>query len=240
LALQIWPKLPTSTKPERITHRALTSHAIPRQISRAKFRITPCLLCSYSWFYVVLNIAALLAAPAVDLMRTYVGGSCIEVKAFALPCFSAYRAIIFSVSFPPFFALAFATRLRCQIKFGLLQGFVATAVNFGLSLWMPLSKEVAMGKGKCLQISVSLHRHPSTSNLSCSTVHNATRRLTHRAALSLIFPPGPSNDAKKPPSPWTNVKSVLGSPVFWKFFAFVLFLTGVRLIYRHMDATFPK
>ena len=109
-----------------------------------------CPPCRYSWFYVVLNVAALVGAPAVDLMRTYIGGSCVEIKAFAVPCFSAYRAIIFSVSFPPFFTLTSATRLWCQINFGWLQGFVATAVNFGLSLWMPLTKEVAMGKGKPL------------------------------------------------------------------------------------------
>jgi hypothetical protein len=30
----------------------------------------------------------------------------------------------------------------------LLQGFLATAVNFALSMWMPLSKEVSMGKGE--------------------------------------------------------------------------------------------
>jgi MFS family permease len=78
---------------------------------------------AYSWFYVVLNVAALLAAPAVDLMRRYVGGACVEVAAFSVPCFSAYRAIV-------------------------LTGFFATAINFVLSMLLPLTKEVAMGKGK--------------------------------------------------------------------------------------------
>ena len=52
---------------------------------------------------------------------------------------------------------------------------------------------------------------------------------------------GPSSkDSHELPSPLANIKNVLRNVVFWKFFVFVLLLTGVRLIYRHMDATFPK
>ena len=85
-----------------------------------------------------------------------------------------------------------------------------------------------MGKG-----TQPSHRLPNCSHVS-------PRHLQPLPAVLVTDRPGPSNDSRAPSSPLANVKTVLKNPVFWKFFAFVLCLTGVRLIYRHMDATFPK
>jgi hypothetical protein len=50
--------------------------------------------------------------------------------------------------FPAFFAARDSSQSLCIIHCVVLQGFIATVVNFALSLWMPLTKEVAMGKGE--------------------------------------------------------------------------------------------
>lgn len=45
---------------------------------------------------------------------------------------------------------------------------------------------------------------------------------------------------KKSSSFLDSYKTVLGSRRFWKFFSFIVILIGVRVIFRHLDATFPK
>lgn len=41
-------------------------------------------------------------------------------------------------------------------------------------------------------------------------------------------------------NPWEIFKEVASSGRFWRFVVLIALLVGVRLIYRHMDATFPK
>merc|ERR1719217_2033723 len=40
--------------------------------------------------------------------------------------------------------------------------------------------------------------------------------------------------------PGSIIHEVTSSPAFWRFFLLVVVLLGVRIIYRHLDATFPK
>merc|ERR1719463_439607 len=40
--------------------------------------------------------------------------------------------------------------------------------------------------------------------------------------------------------PGSIIHEVTASPAFWRFFLLVVLLLGVRIIYRHLDATFPK
>merc|ERR1719502_1317692 len=40
--------------------------------------------------------------------------------------------------------------------------------------------------------------------------------------------------------PGSIIHEVTSSPAFWRFFLLVVLLLGVRIIYRHLDATFPK
>eukprot|EP00164_Ancoracysta_twista_P016778 GFYU01028312.1.p1 GENE.GFYU01028312.1~~GFYU01028312.1.p1 ORF type:complete len:501 (-),score=125.29 GFYU01028312.1:126-1628(-) len=44
----------------------------------------------------------------------------------------------------------------------------------------------------------------------------------------------------KSESPWTILRQVTGQKRFWRFVLFILLLIGVRTIFRHLDATFPK
>merc|ERR1719181_1448210 len=41
-------------------------------------------------------------------------------------------------------------------------------------------------------------------------------------------------------APRSVISEVTTSPAFWRFFLLVVLLLGVRIIYRHLDATFPK
>ena len=41
-------------------------------------------------------------------------------------------------------------------------------------------------------------------------------------------------------SPWEHTKKVLREPEFWRLTLFTFLLVGVRLVFRHIDATLPK
>jgi proton-dependent oligopeptide transporter, POT family len=41
-------------------------------------------------------------------------------------------------------------------------------------------------------------------------------------------------------SPWTQTFKVLREPAFWRLTVFTLLIVGVRLVFRHLDATMPK
>jgi MFS family permease len=67
-------------------------------------------------------------------------------------------------------------------------------------------------------------------------------------AEALIDPNGSSNGLvrsepttpKKMVGPLTIIKEVSAQKSFWKFVFVILLLMGVRVVYRHLDATFPK
>jgi hypothetical protein len=41
-------------------------------------------------------------------------------------------------------------------------------------------------------------------------------------------------------SPYAQTLSVLREPAFWRLTVFTLLIVGVRLVFRHLDATMPK
>jgi len=127
---------------------------------------------AFSWFYVVMNFAALCAAPGVDMVRFVVGEGCVPFSLFNLPCFSSYRVLIFV-------------------------GAMATACNIVIAFFFVREIDVSRG--------------------------GQTREYEVKAS-----------------NPWVIFKEVAGSGRFWRFVCLIFILVGVRLIYRHMDATFPK
>lgn len=127
----------------------------------------------FSLFYVVMNIAALVALPAVDVVRTaYKHGAYIMLPGLGEIAMSEYRVL-------------FAT------------GAAATFAMLLLSLFAVREIDVAES--------------------------GEARAFTPKAA-----------------NPWTMVSEIVTESRFWRFILFLLLLTGVRFIFRHLDATFPK
>ncbi|CEL95828.1 unnamed protein product [Vitrella brassicaformis CCMP3155] len=136
----------------------------------------------YSIFYVMMNLAAICAAPAIDA---------------------------FHEAFPTGVAIAFGARTYRISSFRLLifTGAVMTLVSFGISL--TCMREVSMS--------------PQGLVYRDTGREKATRD---------------TNTQQK--GPFGAFKDVLNHPSFWRFFLLVVLLLGVRIIYRHLDATFPK
>jgi MFS family permease len=67
--------------------------------------------------------------------------------------------------------------------------------------------------------------------LSCASLY-----LTYRH----VKEDNPNSPRPQEGASWAAIQYVLKSPVFWRFTLLAILLVGVRSIYRHLDATFPK
>jgi MFS family permease len=122
---------------------------------------------SFSIFYVMMNLAAITAAPAIDLFHAYFpDGATLVIVGHSVEV-STYRLLIFT---------------------GACMTFLS---------WF---------------IALCLIREQSEEEL----------------------------DERVRQAPRSVISEVTTSPAFWRFFLLVVLLLGVRIIYRHLDATFPK
>lgn len=122
---------------------------------------------SFSIFYVMMNLAAITAAPAIDLFHAYFPNGAVLVLLGHSVTVSTYRLLIFT-------------------------GACMTFISWFIAL---------------------------------ALIRESSEEERERA------------DRNRPRS---VVSEVTTSPAFWRFFLLVVLLLGVRIIYRHLDATFPK
>ncbi len=128
----------------------------------------------FSLFYVMMNIAALLAAPLVDAFKyTFEAGIDTDFLGLMAPThLSHYRLILFT-------------------------GTIATFLMLIVSIFFVREIDVSSeGQAKKFK--------PKTG------------------------------------APWQIMWEIASTSRFWRFLLFIVLLIGVRFIFRHMDATFPK
>lgn len=68
-----------------------------------------------------------------------------------------------------------------------------------------------------------------TKNLSQENLNNTIVKASNNIDIG-----------KKVPGPCDILKEVTSQKSFWKFVLMIVLLMGVRIVYRHLDATFPK
>ncbi len=130
---------------------------------------------AFSLFYVMMNIAALVAGPAVDMFRRF-----------------------FEKGVDYDFAGMFDSAVHLDpYRLLLLSGAAVTLIMLAVAIFFV--REIDVGK----------------------------------EGMAAEFKP------KKAP-PWQIIKEIAGSSRFWRFLLFIVLLIGVRFIFRHLDATFPK
>jgi len=123
---------------------------------------------SFSIFYVMMNLAAITAAPAIDIFHSMFPNGAVFVILGHSYTVSTYRLLIFS-------------------------GACMTFVSCFISL-------------------VIIREEPEEE----------------------------IQQEDRDREPGSIIHEVTSSPAFWRFFLLVVLLLGVRIIYRHLDATFPK
>ncbi len=168
---------------------------------------------AFGIFYVVMNVAALVSGPTVDILTIWykggddaenagddeVGGQEGTIKDWSL---SSYRAII-------------------------LTGIIANALAFLISftvreIKVDTTTSLAIDKGNDHEA----NGHPTGDGNQSGESQPSSTGVT-------VFRP-------KTGTPWKILSEIWKSPSFRRYLLVVLIMLNVRQIFRHLDATWPK
>lgn len=185
---------------------------------------------AYGLFYVVMNVAALMSGPIVDICNNVFQHEKTENEAgeatqddnqagdsAPLPWkMNQYRLVMFTGIVANFLAVLTAFTVR-EIK--IQEGMPAVATVEGDDLNDPqLSSSTSI-------LSAGTHRSGHLEAASAGS--------DQRCGSLTSFTPIKADAC-------TILKETLRTKRFWRFLAVCLILINVRMIFRHLDATFPK
>jgi dipeptide/tripeptide permease len=183
------------------------------QIGIRRFTTEKSRALAFSIFYAMMNVSAIFSASAIDFFRKYV----VDQKIHIAPNFTfeltAYRALF-------------------------LSGACTTFCSFMVSVFFLKDADEEIDEDANEQHNNSLIiDEEESSNLLRINKNNTTSLST--STIKLNFQ---SNLAqkKKIVGPIAIIKEVTAQKSFWKFLGAIILLMGVRIVYRHLDATFPK
>ena len=206
---------------------------------------------AYALFYESLNLASVTAAPAIDGFRRIMrvenenpGGA--PSSYLAKP----YRLLIFSgciFTFIAFLIASFGMRPGIQV------GNSSHAMAADTEAISEKKRVTATGKydtqhGMLQDGSTQDHEEEEEDDEEEDAL-----RKRNASNVNVNLPPTPTPAPVGSPkseglqtftprqgTPWDIMWDVVSNPRFWRFFLFVFLLTGVRTVYRHLEATFPK
>eukprot|EP00946_MAST-07B_sp_MAST-7B-sp1_P002590 g2590.t1 len=187
---------------------------------------------AYALFYESLNLASVTAAPAIDGFRRIMQSTNEKNPSHEASSYLAkpYRLLIFSGCVFTFLAFLISA-------FGMRPGIQVADAPSGYREGDAVKRDSTENSGQ----QDAAKREEKT----------ITRRGNDRDRLSLSNKGTPeaysSSDSEglqafepRQGAPWDIMWDVVGNSAFWRFFLFVFLLTGVRTVYRHLEATFPK
>lgn len=120
----------------------------------------------------------------------------------------------------------------CPYRVLFLSGSIATLISFLISVF--LIREYDIDKKE------EEHSFCEESQKLISEIEKMDEKMVliakgEACALSKV-----NNTSKKIKSPLEIMREVMSQQIFWKFACLILLLMGVRMVFRHLDATFPK
>lgn len=210
---------------------------------------------AYALFYESLNLASVTAAPAIDGFRRIMRVE--NEKSDGAPSSylaKPYRLLIFSGCIFTFIAFLIASfGMRPGIQVGDSSSVTRTrapenerrkdapAMSKGYKGHdMPHSGSEYDQRKKEEEAEEELRKRTVISTSA------STATIDETLSLGQTYPPSVSESHElqtfelRQGTPWDIMWDVVSNPRFWRFFLFVFLLTGVRTVYRHLEATFPK
>ena len=202
-------------------------------IRRYTSEVGPDRQLAYALFYESLNLASVTAAPAIDgfrrIMRSQEERSSQSTNSYLA---KPYRLLIFSgciFTFIAFLISSFGMRPGIQVS---KSGSQDPTSNISSTPPKPNNQEDICDK---LEDSKDNSIRKRNVEYPAKNASGDASEMTesHQSHGLQTFEP-------KHGTPWDIMWDVVSNPSFWRFFLFVFLLTGVRTVYRHLEATFPK
>jgi MFS family permease len=190
------------------------------QIGIRRFTTEKARALAYSIFYAMMNVSAIFSASAIDFFRRNVAdGATLIIFGMKFEL-TSYRALFLSGACTTFCSLL--------ISFFFLKEADQHEVEKNESVLNESSSSDHLmnnDKNRSMHINQNSQNTLNTSLLSANKKENSNEL---------------SKKQKKIVGPFAIIKEVTSQKSFWKFVCLIMLLMGVRIVYRHLDATFPK
>lgn len=196
------------------------------QIGIRRFTTEKSRSLAFSIFYAMMNVSAIFSASAIDFFRRYVVDQKYNLGFGISFELTAYRALFLSGACTTLLSLILASLCLRDLEEG---------------EWENKSPSVNGNPSELAEGDRLLNNSARNNNYSTipqeSVVANSNNKINNSN-----FEKGNnnSNQKKKIIGPLAIIKEVTSQKSFWKFLYLILLLMGVRIVYRHLDATFPK
>lgn len=202
---------------------------------------------AFSIFYGMMNISAIFSASAIDYFRFYVvslNNRSVNILNILIFELTPYRALFLSgacttlVSFIICFScLTNVTEPESNLKVSenhshsLDNGAVVTNTNRSTNLYNTETVNIHP------RYSYNISRSTNTNDYNLDHTEENHRFISSENNNHPVIK---QKNIKINPGPLEVIKEVTSQKSFWKFVCLIILLMGVRIVYRHLDATFPK
>jgi hypothetical protein len=188
----------------------------------------------------MMNVSAIFSASAIDFFRRYINDTYITVIGITFE-FTAYRALFLSGALTTLLSLLLSAFFIRDLEEDVNEdkGNAENNENIENNLDNESDRlEESRNLIKKNKNNTSNNDHSTCieSSLNESTILRTNNSPNNQANTSIIL----KKKAKKIIGPFEIIKEVGSRKSFWKFVYLIILLMGVRIVYRHLDATFPK
>ena len=193
------------------------------QIAIRRFTTEKSRALAYSIFYAMMNVSAIFSASAIDFFRKYVVDQTMTIGFISFEL-TAYRALFLSGACTSVFSLIVAFFCITETKLEVKKDEKELDEQKHLLSYDVVEKNECKNK---IDFNSNNTSKEDLNNLNgCENVNSTS---TNTVVV-----------LKKISGPCDIMKEVTGQKSFWKFVFMIVLLMGVRIVYRHLDATFPK
>lgn len=235
------------------------------QIAIRRFTTEKSRALAYSIFYAMMNVSAIFSASAIDFFRKYVIDKPITVFNFTFEL-TAYRALFLSGAVTTLFSMVLSFMAIdnedmkfCDNKPNMNEGCEENEnllnksynKNDETEICLKSNKSELIQNSNIVNTKENINVNTSASNTNFNNNNNSNSYknqngldTSNSQKIKIIDDSLNSSkhfeEVEKAAGPCDSLGEVTAQQSFWKFVTMIVLLMGVRIVYRHLDATFPK
>jgi MFS family permease len=218
------------------------------QIGIRRFTTEKSRALAFSIFYMMMNVSAIFSASAIDFFRKYVSDHKVNITSSFTFEITAYRALFLSGACTTLCSLIFSVFLLKDVEEEeeklnnpeTSQNQNGEIIDNNNNIHINTSNQSVCNEEEESSNLLKINRN-NTTNISSSSISLKIQSHENKQINKQLSGNHFSHSSKKKiVGPIAIIKEVASQKSFWKFLGAIILLMGVRIVYRHLDATFPK
>lgn len=218
------------------------------QIGIRRFTTEKSRALAFSIFYMMMNVSAIFSASAIDFFRKYVSDHKVNITSSFTFEITAYRALFLSGACTTLCSLIFSVFLLKDVEEEeeklnnpeTSQNQNGEIIDNNNNIHINTSNQSVCNEEEESSNLLKINRN-NTTNISSNSISLKIQSHENKQINKQLSGNHFSHSSKKKiVGPISIIKEVASQKSFWKFLGAIILLMGVRIVYRHLDATFPK